>query len=387
MDRGQIIDWLSSIGIGIEKGMQIKNFQRAARLLGIGVLAGCLSGCSLLFGSGPEATPAPPTVVPVPTFTATPADAALPVAPPASDTPTPLPSPVVVEDTPVLTPTVALSPTATSAPAAQLTVREMVNIRSGPDTSFALIGSANAGEIFPITGRNAAGDWWQICCVEQQTGWIFGALAQVQADDSVPVVAEQAASAPVATEIQPATATPAPEIAAPEEPAPTAAPVVSVPQFGEGSAGNFDPNAQYQIVHFKVRGLDENNGGIRDSSAQHHIFLTVLDAAGNPVDGVVIRNAVGEQQEFISGSKGPGQVEITMYYEPFKLYVATDPTGPVTSQVSNQMGLVFPHLPDLVGKLGGVDYEYGACPTLEIKCEWPISAIHFSYEITFQKVR
>ena len=59
----------------------------------------------------------------------------------------------------------------------------------------------------------------------------------------------------------------------------------------------------------------------------------------------------------------------------------------MTSQVSNQMGLIFPHLPDLVGKLGDVNYEYGACPTLEIKCQWPLSAIHFSYEITFQKVK
>jgi hypothetical protein len=67
--------------------------------------------------------------------------------------------------------------------------------------------------------------------------------------------------------------------------------------------------------------------------------------------------------------------------------VVSDPSGPVSSQVSNQMGLAFPHLPDLVGKLGGVDYEYGACPTLEIKCQWPIQAIHFSYEITFQKVK
>jgi uncharacterized protein YraI len=379
--------------------MQIQNFrrhivrslQRRSQLLVIGVLACCLSGCSLLFGSGPEAPTATPTIVPVPTFTATPAEAALPVAPPATDTPIPQPSPSVVETTVILTPTLALTPTATSTPVtqAQLTVTDLANIRSGPDTSFALLGSANAGQTFPVTGKNAAGDWWQICCIDQQAGWIFGALAQVQAADSVPIIDEptQPTPAPVAQANEPATATPAPEIAAPEEPPPTEAPVVTVPQFGEGSAGNFDPNAQYQIVHFKVRGLEENNGGIRDSSSQHHIFLTVLDAAGNPADGVVIRNAVGEQQEYISGSKGPGQVEITMYYEPFKLYVAADPTGPVTSQVSNQMGLVFPHLPDLVGKLGDENYEYGACPTLEIRCEWPITAIHFSYEITFQKVR
>jgi hypothetical protein len=37
--------------------------------------------------------------------------------------------------------------------------------------------------------------------------------------------------------------------------------------------------------------------------------------------------------------------------------------------------------------LGDVNYEYGACPTIDIKCAWPITAIHYSYEITFQKVK
>jgi hypothetical protein len=76
-----------------------------------------------------------------------------------------------------------------------------------------------------------------------------------------------------------------------------------------------------------------------------------------------------------------------MAWEPFKLRIASDPSGPVTSQTSNQMGLAFPHLPDLVGRLGDENYEYGACPTIDIKCEWPIQALHFSYEITFQKVK
>ena len=193
------------------------------------------------------------------------------------------------------------------------------------------------------------------------------------------------AAAP-ATEAAPAEAATAE--AATAEAAPTAAPAPAAPYDPTVSSdGNFDPNAQYQIVHFKVLGLDENNGGIRDSTAQHLIFLTVLDQNGNGVDGAVVRNLVGDKSEVTTGNKGPGKAEITMYYEPFKLTVASDPSGPVTSQVSNQMGLIFPHLPDLVGKLGDVNYEYGACPTLEIKCQWPLSAIHFSYEITFQKVK
>jgi hypothetical protein len=139
-----------------------------------------------------------------------------------------------------------------------------------------------------------------------------------------------------------------------------------------------------------VLGLDENNGGIRDSSAQHHIFLTVLDQNGAGVDGAVVRNLVGDKSEVVTGGKGPGKAEITMYYDPFKLAVVQRPSGPVTSQVSNQMGLIFPHLPDIVGKLGDINYEYGVCPTIDVKCQWPLSDVnfvHFSYEITFQRVK
>jgi hypothetical protein len=203
------------------------------------------------------------------------------------------------------------------------------------------------------------------------------------------VIAEAIAEVPAEVPAVPA-ATPAAVAEAPTlAPTPVSEPAVAAPapDPSASSAGYFDPNAAYQIVHFKVLGLDENNGGIRDSSAQHLIFLTVLDQNGNGVDGAVVRNLVGDKSEVVTGNKGPGKAEITMYYEPFKLAVVSDPSGPATSQVSNQMGLIFPHLPDLVGKLGDVNYEYGACPTLEIKCEWPLSAIHFSYEITFQKVK
>ncbi|MFM7584712.1 MAG: hypothetical protein ACKO9F_18570, partial [Caldilinea sp.] len=214
--------------------------------------------------------------------------------------------------------------------------------------------------------------------------WVFADLVAVTDGELAPVV-ETAPPAPAAQLAAPPPDPAAQPTAPPPDPAPQ--PAAPPPDPAASSAGFFDPNAQYQIVAFKVLGLEENNGGIRDSTAQHHIFLTVLDPSGNGVNGAVVRNLVGDRSEVVTGSKGPGKAEITMYYEPFKLTVVADPSGPVSSQISNQMGLVFPHLPDLVGKLGDVNYEYGACPTLEIRCQWPISAIHFSYEITFQKVR
>ncbi len=343
------------------------------------ILSLLLGGCSSLFGRKAVPTPTLDLArVAVPTFTPTPlvdqqvAPTPAPVQP-ATDTAAPAP----VEQATLATPSQPSvdPPTATPPPAVpRLTITgPAVNIRGGPGTEYEIVGAASQGESFDLVAKNPTGDWWQICCVTGQPGWVFGQLANVENADGVAVAADI-----------PTPPTPAPVTAAPESP--TEAPPAPYDPTAS-SEGNFAPNAQYQIVHFKVLGKDENNGGIRSSSAQHLIFLTVLDENGNGVDGAVVKNLVGEKGEVVTGSKGPGKAELTMYWEPFKLTVASDPSGPVTSQVSNQMGLAFPHLPDLVGKLGDESYEYAVCPTIDIKCQWPIQAVHFSYEITFQKVK
>jgi uncharacterized protein YraI len=344
-----------------------------------------LAGCASLFGGfGPEPTPLITEVARVaPTFTPTPRlDQVTPEVATATVAP---PTVVMISATVAITTAITVQPTASTAltVTAQprlIVTHALVNIRGGPATTFELLGAATQGQAFSVTGRNAQGDWWQICCVNNQAGWIFGELAQVEQGELVAVIAESPVRPTPGTVAEAPTATPPPVQPTATPPSPAGPPVDT-----GSSVGDFNPGAQYHIVHFKVLGLGENNGGIRDSSAQHHIFLTVLDQNGNGVDGAVVKNLVGERGEVITGGKGPGKAEITMYWEPFKLYVASDPSGPVTSQLSNQMGLAFPHLPDIVGKLGGLDYEYAVCPTLEIKCTWPIQAVHFSYEITFQK--
>lgn len=371
-------------------------YSTRVKLLPLAILLALLSGCGSSFGPASAAPTATPTreYVAVPTFTPTPAGAAptveLTVEPNIAVAAAPATFPVT-PTVAVTTTSVVTTPVATPASAARLTVTgDAINIRSGPGTDFDSIGTAALGQSFPLLARNAQGDWWQVCCINEQPGWIFGALATVEGAENLAVAAEISAQ-PTSAALAAATIapTPAPVADAPTTaPAePTSAPAPLPPVATDSSAGDFNPDAHYQIVHYRVLGLNENNGGVRDSQAQHHIFLTVLDQAGNGIDGAVVENLVGEKGQTITGNKGPGKAEITMYYEPFKLRVATDGAGPVTSQTSNQMGLAFPHLPDIVGKLGDVNYEYGVCPTLEIKCTWPIQGIHFSYEITFQKVK
>ncbi|MCE7984651.1 MAG: SH3 domain-containing protein [Caldilinea sp. CFX5] len=202
-----------------------------------------LSGCGFLFGSaGPEPTPTQPpseSRALVPTFTPTSAEppTAPPQPAPPTDTPTPAPAAPITTSVAAITgsttasvtnaitaTTIVTEPTATAAPQAKLTVKEqMINVRSGPGTTYGLVGSAEANQSFEIIAKNEAGDWWQICCVNGQQGWVFGELAQVENTGAVPVAANIApppvAAAPTATPAPaaaaPPTATPAPQVAAP----------------------------------------------------------------------------------------------------------------------------------------------------------------------------
>lgn len=186
------------------------------------------------------------------------------------------------------------------------------------------------------------------------------------------------------------TAEPVPPTGTPIPPEPAAAEAVPVeapaaPPTEEPAEAPAEADVTYKIVHFKVLGDGENNGGIFNAGGQHHIFLTVLDENGNGLDGAVVKDANGSALEVVTGDKGPGKAEIEMKYDPYKLYVAADPNGPTTSEISHQMNTLYPEIGDVVGKLGPLENENSVCPTPEVRCTPPFYNVHFSYEITFQR--
>ncbi len=71
-----------------------------------------------------------------------------------------------------------------SVPVAMIDRR--VNVRSGPGATNPVIGVAVAGQQYLITGRNQAGDWWQID-KNGQTGWVFAELVTAVAEGGVQV--------------------------------------------------------------------------------------------------------------------------------------------------------------------------------------------------------
>lgn len=199
-----------------------------------------------------------------------------------------------------------------------------------------------------------------------------------------PIPTESPTEAPTATPLPPTevptdvppTATPT---EAPPADTPTPAPPTATPEPTATPAPAFD----FVITELRVLGLGENNGGIEGAGSGRTIFITVIDAAGNPIDGAHIINTAEYPGEAISGDKGPGKAEILMDREVFRLKIDTVAGAPVNGETSHNMSLMQPVPEDVVGKLGGPDYSNPACVTLD-NCSLPPGK-HYSYVITFKR--
>lgn len=76
----------------------------------------------------------------------------------------------------------------------------LANVRSGPGTNYGVIGQAPLGTSFTITGRNTSGDWFQVCCISNNVGWIYSPLLIVEGSTAgVPVVGVAPPSQPTPT--------------------------------------------------------------------------------------------------------------------------------------------------------------------------------------------
>lgn len=173
-----------------------------------------------------------------------------------------------------------------------------------------------------------------------------------------PVPATATPLPPSDTPLPAATSAPAPPTATPEPTSPPA------------------PAVDFVISELRVLGLGENNGGI-ESGGLRNIYITVVDAAGNPIDGALIVNAAPYPFQVVSGDKGQGKAEILMNAEEFRLIVESVNGQPVSSETSRAMSLVSPVPSDIAGKLGD------ACPTVD-NCPLPPYK-HWSYVITFRR--
>ncbi|MFN8485983.1 MAG: SH3 domain-containing protein [Caldilineaceae bacterium] len=134
-----------------------------------------LAGCNLLFQAAAaeenptaEATSLPPWLMPL---------TATPLPPPTA---TPLPTPtarprVIVND-------------------------DVVNVRAQPDKAADILGTVVKDMSLELLGQNDTGEWFQVCCVQGEPGWVFHELVQQQTQ-AASVAAANVAQTPVAVAI------------------------------------------------------------------------------------------------------------------------------------------------------------------------------------------
>ena len=151
----------------------------------------CVIGLWLLAACQPSPT-ATPTAAPPPVNTATPLAT-------ATAEPTNTLAPTATDILPTKT---AAPPTATPPPPIA-TTKIIVNVRTGPGASFALMGKLPRGTSKEILGKSADSQWWQIQ-VDNKLGWIAADFTDVRGGTSgVPVIqiAQAATATPVLTQV------------------------------------------------------------------------------------------------------------------------------------------------------------------------------------------
>ena len=160
---------------------------------------------------------------------------------------TPTPRPKATKTLSLRTPTVRVdTPTPTPTPGAVVPIAEVLvgglNIRSGPGSSFSIVGSAEAGQRFPVSGQSGTCAWLQVVLEDGTKAWISGAAAYTSLNVACDTVT---AAGDTATSPAFPTPTPAPAVAAATLPtatptvasAPTAT-VAAISSAAASSAGN-----------------------------------------------------------------------------------------------------------------------------------------------------
>ena len=116
----------------------------------------------------------------------------------------------------------------------------------------------------------------------------------------------------------------------------------------------------------------------------HQIFVTVVDAAGNPMDGVVVEDTWGAAPPHVSGDKGPGKLEYDLWNNGFSLRVAKNPDGsPVSSEETPKLSSWDEDIPD--EWLVQANYCKDMADCAARKANNQLCRGHYAYEVIFQR--
>jgi len=155
-----------------------------ACLLIVGFL---LASCSVM-GRSSDADQIAGIRTPQPTFTPTPIheQASNPSGSEQSESSQPLDgSPSVVQTGPE---TIAIGGDTLASTPRVVVNSPLVNVRTGPGTTYDIIATVERGQEFEIVGRNAEGTWWFVCCHDNDYILLHNDLVDTDGPvDSVPI--------------------------------------------------------------------------------------------------------------------------------------------------------------------------------------------------------
>ena len=297
----------------------------------------------------PTPTTVPPTATPSPV---PPSPTAAPSATPTTEPPTATP------EQPTITPT--------PEPQQPRAIADSdVNLRGGPGKAYPTVGKLLAGQEVEILGRNVSGDWWQLAWPGGKQAWVAGTVVQILGPIDTVAVAKNIPSPPA----QPTRA-----------PQPSAAPVAKPTTAPAAPTG---PN--FQVTNIRMWGVEEN-GGYFDGPSVHcgekrQLRVTVVDAAGSPLNGVTIKSALTDEEQ-VSGSKGPGIAEYVLGGGQ-DLYIVRDADGrDVSSDTARGMSTNPNGIPTEVLIGGGYCKDAPDCD--HFRQQWGCNG-HYSWDVTFRR--
>lgn len=134
--------------------------------------------------------------------------------------------------------TETLTPVArTEEPPVVVVEADILNVRLGPGTDYPIVGQVSAETELLLVGRNEAGDWLVVCCVDDQPGWVTVRLVRTDSDLSLLPIGlaptRVPTPTPTATALPTATPTVTPVVTAPpplpDQPDPTPTPLPTRP--------------------------------------------------------------------------------------------------------------------------------------------------------------
>ncbi|MCB0198444.1 MAG: SH3 domain-containing protein [Anaerolineae bacterium] len=344
----------SYIALGQDSGTTLKLVNLAeglgmsSRMTNDFVAAAAASGADVPVALEPPATDTPvPTDTPEPTATST-------------DTPAPT-------DTPTEVPEPSDTPTETPVPQPVVVVDSQMNVRGGPGTSYPILDQVQAGDELVVSARSQDGEWWQVILTNGSEGWLAASLVTPSGPTGDVQVAQNVAPPPTARPTN--TAAAPPPAAAPTD---TPRPQSSTP---------------YVLTEFRLRPVGQD--AQRCTGGDHNIFVKVVDAGGNPIDGVRVRE-IYTGQIHVTGDqgKGPGRVEYDIYRGGGGVVEIIDEAGNPLSPQTPGMSADWPAFDLILG--GGYcnckpHPDADSCRAdLESK-QYLFAVGHYVYEVTFQR--